>query len=58
MISQGAGSYQCAAHARRSLEGAGAGGLKRGVSAAAGTVNQRGIFNGSDLDEPPRLTPT
>ena len=30
----------------------------RGISAAAGTVNQTCVFIGSDLDGPSRLTPT
>ena len=52
MMSQGAGAYQCAAHAWRS-EGR-RGRLKEGDQAAAGTVNQKCIFNGSDLDGPSR----
>ena len=36
----------------------GAGGQKRGISAALGTVKQKCVFNGSDLDGPCRLTPT
>ena len=48
-MSQDAGSYQCATHARPSDGRRGT--RKKGVSAAAGTVNQRCVFNGSDLGE-------
>ena len=49
-MSQDAGSYQCAAHARRRDGRRGT--RKEGVSAAACTVNQRCVFNASDLDVP------
>ena len=50
MMSQDAGSYQCAAHTRRSDGRRGT--RKEGVIAAAGTVNQSCVFNVSDLDVP------
>ena len=58
MISQVAGAYQCAAHSRRCEGRRWSLGQKRGISEAAGTVNQTCVFIGSDLDAPSRLTPT